>query len=134
MRIQRLNVTDLVAGLLVAGAITIYTAGAAGADLGGVRARASAVFLFGMLACGVGARRDAFEGRASGSGFSAALSALGVLTLVVGITAIVLGSAEYLTALIIGTGVLWIGATIRHLTTADTPTTTQVQPRQLVKR
>lgn len=134
MRIQRLNVTDLVAGLLVAGATTIYAAGAAGADLGGVRARASAVFLLGALACGVGARRDAFQGQAARGRFTAALSAVGVLTLIVGIAAIAVGSTEYLTALFIGVSALWAGATIRHLTTAEPHVTAHVQPRQLVKR
>lgn len=135
MRLQRLNVTDLVAGLLVAGAMVIYAAGATGADLGGVRARASAVFLLGMLACGVGARRDAFEGGSASSGFAAALSAVGVLTLIVGITAIALSSSDYLTALTIGTGVLWLGATLRHLTVAEAVAVPQVQrSRELVKR
>jgi hypothetical protein len=135
MRIQRLNVTDLMAGLLVAGATTIYIAGATGADLGGVRARASAVFLLGMLACAVGARRDAFEGRAAAGRFTAALSAAGVLTLIVGITAIILSHTEYLTALMVGIGVLWVGATIRHLTATGTPARPQVQQHhELIKR
>jgi hypothetical protein len=137
MRLQRLDVTDFVAGLLVAGATTIYSAGVAGADLpglGGVRARACAVFLFGALACGAGARRDAFQGDAAGGRFVAVLNAVGVLTLVVGVTAIVLGSTEYLTALMIGIGVLWVGATLRHLTTAQVPAIPQVQHRELLKR
>jgi hypothetical protein len=132
---NRLDVTDLVAGLLVAGALTIYAAGAAGADLGGARVRASAVFLLGALACGVGARRDAFQGEATSGRAVAALNAAGVLTLIVGITAIVLGSEGYLTALITGIGALFLGATARHLFTqpaADArPSTT---PRELVKR
>ena len=134
MRFHRLDVTDLVAGLLVAGAITIYTAGAAGADLGGTRARASAVFLLGVFACGVGARRDAFQGEQAGARTVAALSAVGLLTLVVGVTAIVLGSVDYLTALMVGIGVLWVGATLRHLLTAPSPVIPAVQPRELVKR
>src|SRR3954452_17142186 len=135
MRIQQLNVMDLVAGLLVAGATTIYAAGATGADLGGIRARAGAVFLRGVLACGVGARRDAFEGGTAGDRFTAALSAVGVLTLVVGITAIVLGNAEYLAALMAGIGVLGVGATLRHLTTADSPAPQKVRrDRELVTR
>lgn len=137
MRIQRLDVTDLVAGLLVAAATTIYAAGAAGADLpglDGVRARACAVFLFGMLAFGVGARRDAFEGPTAGGPFSVALSAIGVLTLVVGITAIILASAGYLAALMIGIGLLWVGATLRHLVAPVTSVVSEVHPRELVKR
>jgi hypothetical protein len=126
MRIQRLHVNDLAAGLLVAGATAIYAAGAAGADLpglGGVRARACAVFIIGMLACGTGARRDAF------------LVAIGVLTLVVGVTAIALASTEFLTALIAGIVVLWLGATVRHLVSPLTiAPPSQEAPRELVKR
>jgi len=134
---NRLDFTDLVAGLLVAGAVTIYAAGVAGADLGGTRARASAVFLLGALACGVGARRDAFQGDAAGGRAIAALNALGIVTLIVGITAIVLGSVGYLAALITGVCVLFLGATARHLLTTPTPTpiaTASAKPRELVKR
>jgi peptidoglycan/LPS O-acetylase OafA/YrhL len=138
MRIHRLDVTDLVATLLVAGAATIYAAGQAGADLpglGGVRARACAVFLFGMLACGTGARRDAFEGKAAERAGTAVLSAVGALTLIVGLIAIVLGSGPYLTALMVGIGVLWAGATVRHLVTEPTlPVTAKTEHRELVKR
>lgn len=81
---NRLDVSDFIAGLLVAGAVTIYAAGVAGSDLGGTRARASAVFLLGALACGVGARRDAFEGEDAGSRAIAALNATGVVTLIIG--------------------------------------------------
>jgi peptidoglycan/LPS O-acetylase OafA/YrhL len=132
---NRLDVTDLVAGLLVAGAVTIYAAGVAGADMGGARARASAVFLLGALACGVGARRDAFQGEGSGSRAIAALNAAGIVTLIVGITAIVLSSEGYLAALITGICALFLGATTRHLLTQPTPTAPQAsKPRELVKR
>jgi len=130
MRIQRLDVTDFVAGMLVAGATTIYAAGLAGANIGGVRAQASAVFLFGMLACGVGARRDAFFGEGAQARSVAALTAVGVMTLIVGVTAMILGSSEYLTALMIGIWALWIGATIRHLITPPRPIApAEVAPR-----
>lgn len=132
---NRLDVTDLVAGLLVAAAVTIYAAGVAGADLGGARARASAVFLFGALSCGVGARRDAFQGEGASSRAIAALNALGIVTLIVGITAIVLGSEGYLAALIVGIGALFLGATARHMLATPTPTPSPTtQPRELVKR
>jgi peptidoglycan/LPS O-acetylase OafA/YrhL len=132
---NRLDVTDLVAGLLVAGAITIYAAGVAGADLGGTRARASAVFLLGALACGVGARRDAFQGEGASSRAVAALNAAGVVTLIVGITAIVLGSEGYLAALIAGIGALFLGATARHLLTSPPAAAPHsAKPRELVKR
>ena len=137
---NRLDVTDFVAGLLVAGAVTIYAAGAAGADLGGARARASAVFLLGALACGVGARRDAFQGEGASSRAIAALNAAGIVTLIVGITAIVLGSEGYLAALITGICALFLGATARHLLTTPTPIATgstesrSARPRELVKR
>jgi peptidoglycan/LPS O-acetylase OafA/YrhL len=137
MRFHRLDVADLVASLLVAGAITVYAAGEAGTNLpglGGVRARACAVFLLGALACGAGARRDAFAGEAAGGRLTAALSAVGVLTLVVGVTAIVLANSEYLTALMVGIGVLWMGATVRHLTSPRVAVPVQVKPRELVKR
>ena len=131
---NRLDVTDFVAGLLVAGAVTIYTAGVAGADLGGTRARASAIFLLGALACGVGARRDAFQGEGASSRAIAALNAAGVVTLIVGITAIVLGSEGYLAALITGIGALFLGATARHLLAKPTPTAPQSpKPRELIK-
>lgn len=134
---NRLDVTDLVSGLLVAGAVTIYAAGLAGAELGGTRARASAVFLLGALACSVGARRDAFQGDAASSRAIAALNAAGIVTLIVGITAIVLGSVGYLAALIGGICVLFVGATARHLLATPTPTpiaTPSAKPRELVKR
>ena len=138
MRIHRLDVTDLVATALVAAAATIYAAGQAGADLpglGSVRARACAVFLFGALACGAGARRDAFEGAGTERPATALLSAAGVLTLIVGLTAIVLGSSAYLTALMVGIGVLWAGATLRHLTTEPAvPVAAKTEHRELVKR
>lgn len=137
MRFHRLDVNDLVATLLVAAATTIYAAGAAGADLpglGGVRARAVVVFVFGMLACGVGARRDAFADNAARGRLTAALFAVGALTLVVGVTAIVLGSADYLTALMVGIGLMWAGATVRHLVTAEPTVVPEVQHRELVKR
>ena len=131
---NRLDVTDLVAGLLVAGAVTIYAAGVAGADLGGARARASAVFLLGALACGVAARRDAFQGEGANSRAVAALNAAGVVTLIVGITAIVLASEGYLAALITGICALFLGATARHLLTEPTPTAAQSpKPRELIK-
>jgi len=138
MRIRRLDVNDLVATLLVAGAATVYAAGQAGADmpgLGSVRARACVVFLFGMLACGAGARRDAFDGKAAARPAAAVLSTVGVLTLIVGLTAIVLGSTSYLTALMVGTTVLWAGATLRHLRTTPTlPAPAKTEHRELVKR
>jgi peptidoglycan/LPS O-acetylase OafA/YrhL len=132
---NRLDVTDLVAGLFVAGAVTIYAAGVAGTDLGGTRARASAVFLLGALACGVGARRDAFTEGASSRAI-AALSAAGVVTLIVGTTAIVLGSQGYLAALITGICALFLGATARHLLSSPTPSAapSTKQPHDLVKR
>ena len=135
MRIRRLDVTDFVAGMLVAGATTIYAAGLAGADLGGVRARASAVFLFGALACGVGARRDAFFGEGAQARSVAALTAIGVMTLIVGVTAMILGSASYLTALMVGIWALWIGTTVRHLLTPKTVVeVVEPLPRELAKR
>lgn len=137
MRIHRLDVTDLVASLLVAGAATVYAVGAAGADLGGVRARASVVFLLGILACGVGARRDAFGDDGAKGGFIVVLTAVGVVTLVVGATAIILASTGYLAGLMSGIGALWLGATVRHLVMPSTSPTTSVlagEQRELVKR
>ena len=138
MRINRLDVTDFVATVLVAAAATIYFAGQTGADIpgfGGVRARASAVFVFGLLACATGARRDAFSADAPRGRLAAMLSALGALTLVVGVTAVILGSSEYLAALMVGIGVLWLGTTTRHLITEPAvPTIAQSEHRELVKR
>lgn len=135
MRMRRLDVTDFVAGTLVAAATTMYVAGVAGADLGGTRARASTVFLLGMLACGVGARRDAFFGEGAQARSVAALSAAGVMTLVVGVTAIILGSQSYLTALMVGIWALWVGTTVRHLVTPKAVVdAVEPQPRELVKR
>jgi len=133
MRLRRLNVTDLVAGLLVAGATTIYAAGVAGADLGGVRARACALFVLGAFACGVGGRPEAYQRPTEGGRFVAALSAVGVLTLIAGLVAILFGVEAWLTALMVGIAVLWIGATVRHLTTAEAPAVTTTRPRELVK-
>lgn len=137
MRLHRLAVTDLFAGMLVAGAMTVYIAGLYGADLGGTRARASAVFLLGAFACGMGARRGAFEAGAATRAV-AALTAVGVVTLIVGVTAMVLGSESYLTALVVGIDVLWLGATTRHLLSAPgedkEDTSVDHQPRELVKR
>jgi hypothetical protein len=132
---SRLDVTDVVAGLFVAGALTFFAAGLAGAELGGVRARAAAVFIFGALAFAVGARRDAFEDADASGRVVAALTAAGVLTLIVGVTAIILGSEGYIVALVTGICVQWLGATVRHLRSrqiAAVPPTTK--PRQLVKR
>jgi peptidoglycan/LPS O-acetylase OafA/YrhL len=132
---NRLDVSDFIAGLLVAGAVTIYAAGVAGSDLGGTRARASAVFLLGALACGVGARRDAFGGEDAGSRAIAALNATGVVTLIIGIVAIVQGTPAYLAGLVAGICVLFMGATARHLRSEPAPTATRsTNPRELVKR
>lgn len=135
MRTQRLDVTDLVATVFVAAATTLYAAGLAGADLGGTRVRASAVFLCGMLACSVGMRRDAFQGAAAKTRLVAVLTAVGVVTLIVGMTAIILGSASYLTALFVGVVAMWLGATGRHLMTPQQAVTPALlQHQELVKK
>ena len=132
---RRLVLTGFPAGTLVAAAPTMSVAGVDGADLGGTRARASTVFLLGMLACGVGARRDAFFGEGAQARSVAALSAAGVMTLVVGVTAIILGSQSYLTALMVGIWALWVGTTVRHLVTPKAVVdAVEPQPRELVKR
>ncbi|HZP14874.1 MAG TPA: hypothetical protein VFA96_03550, partial [Nocardioides sp.] len=95
MRLQRLRINDVVAGLLVAGAVGIYAAGVAGASpigMSDVRARAAAIFVIGITACAVGARPDAFREDAPTGRFVSVLTALGLGATVVGLVAIVLAS------------------------------------------
>jgi hypothetical protein len=134
MRSRRLKMTDLAATVLVGGATAIYIAGATGADIGGTRARAGVVFMLGLLACVVGARPDATVATAPVSGQVAALRVVGASALVFGTVAVVFGSADFLTALIIAIDLLWVGTTLRHATVRPPSDLPEVRPRELAKR
>ena len=140
MRSSRLTKKDAVATGLVAAAMALYALTESGVGLPGMdstRMRASAIFLLGALACGAGAASDAFTERGVTLPVVSALTVLGLATLVVGVVAMVGGSAVLLDALVGGIGLLWFGATLRHLTTpraSRMPKAYDVRPRELVKR
>lgn len=140
MRIYRLTRKDAVATGLVAAAMALYALTETGVGVPGMdsaRMRASAIFLLGVLACGAGAASDAFTERGVILPIILVLTVLGVATLVVGVVAIVSGSAVLVDALAGGIGLLWFGATLRHLTATPAsraPKAYDVEPRELVKR
>ena len=141
MRVTGLTRRDAVATCFVAAAMTLYALTETGVDVPGmssVRMRASAVFLLGAFACGAGAAADAFTERGIVLPITSVLTVLGSGTLVVGLAAIITGGEEFLAGLAGGIALLWLGATLRHLTTPGakaSPTATPVESsRELVKR
>ena len=83
------------------------------------RLLAGSVFVLGMLGCGSGTRPDAFTGTATA--FVVVLRLLGAAALVMGVLAVTLATSAVtntFAALVIA---LWLGATIRHALTAETP-------------
>lgn len=141
MRVRRLTRRDAVATFFVAAAVTLYALTEAGVDVpgvGGLRMRASAIFLLGIFACGAGSAADAFTERGVVRPIISVLTVLGLGTLVVGLAAIISGGTEFLAGLVGGIVLLWFGATLRHLTMPRVrarPTSAPIEaPRELVKR
>lgn len=140
MRGSRLTKKDAAATALMAAAMALYALTESGVAVPGMdsaRMRASAVFLLGVFAFGAGAASDAFTERGVILPIISVLTVLGLATLVVGIAAILSGSVLLLDALVGGIGLLWFGATLRHLTTPRAGHTTRkadVETRELVKR
>jgi hypothetical protein len=97
---------------LVAGAITLYVAHTAGADLpllSSPRALGALVFVAGMAACSVAAAVPRVPGWALTLG-----TALGLTSLVSAILTVALGSAVSLAVLASTIVALWLLATLRH--------------------
>lgn len=141
MRSTGLTRRDAFATVFVAAAMTLYALTEAGVGVPGmdsVRMRASAVFLLGAFAFGAGAAADAFTARGIVEPIVPVLSLLGFATLIVGVVAIAAGSAAFLDGLAGGIALLWLGATLRHMTRPVVPNSPESlgspAPRELVKR
>lgn len=130
MTSARLGLRDLRATLLAVAAATLLVLVRAGVDLPGMhheRLLAGSLFVLGMFACGAGTRPDAFAGHATP--FVLGLRLLGAAALVAGIVAVVL-SVAVMTDTFVGVFVaLWLGTTVRHALTGDTPANDQTAVR-----
>lgn len=127
VRFDRLGLGDLRATLFVAAATTLFGLVRAGTDIPGLRDErllAATVLVLGGLACGAGARPDAFTDHGVTTPFVAALRMLGAMVLVTGIVAVISGVAAITYVLVTGVLAMWVGATLRHLVTPlPTPAT-----------
>ena len=73
------------------------------------------VTLLGAATCALGSASDELEAGREASTSVKLLSAVGALTGVLAILAIVTGSLTALSLLVLATVVLWLGATLRHV-------------------
>ncbi|MDD7967951.1 hypothetical protein [Actinomycetospora lemnae] len=105
---------DVAAGLLVLAAVVVWLLGSTTvlAPFDGVRGTALLVTALGVAAAGVG---GAWGGPIAPAAMRAP-AALGLLTGIVAVVTMVSGSPAALFALVLLTVVLWLLATLRHLT------------------
>jgi len=127
---MRLTWRDGLATVFVGSAVAVYGMWMAGTDVLGLtttRAVATVVLILGMAGCF--AARSYFEsiyGAGAGSGdgpdtrppvlYVVLVSAFGVVALASAVVALIGGSTAALTALIVAMVVLWVLATVHHLT------------------
>ena len=132
---MRLGRRDLAATFWVAVAATLYLLVRSGVDVPGLHAErplAGVMLVLGMLACGAGARQDAFTGPATAG--VVFLRMVGAAALVVGVLAVIVGTASMTDAFAALVLCIWVGATLRHLLTPAPPVveTTVARTKELV--
>lgn len=121
---MRLTWKDLIATVAVAGAVALYAAFLADADLplvSGPRALAGLVLVFGMVACGAGGSSTLDADVHHAPGWARIFGFLGGVTLLAAVIALVSGSTIALAVLVAGTATLWLTATARRLFTRRAP-------------
>lgn len=124
---------DIGATVFTAAAVGVYIAHVQGADvtlISPVRGAAGVVLLLGVFGCAFSDASALSQAKTAG-GYRALMATLASITGIAAVLAIILGNAVLLAILVYGTALLWLTATLRHVSTTTPAKPPDVTPVHL---